>query len=183
MNGWLLILLLSIVLIPLYLAAPASAARQRDTRRITVEAVDSLLPQTQCGKCGYAGCRPYAEAITRGETGIDHCPPGGEATRRALATLLGQQPDTTMEMPPPANLVALIDEQVCIGCVKCIRACPVDAIIGAPKRMHTVISQDCTGCGLCLPPCPVDCISLVPVRVKTREWVWSKPDPSVRLRG
>lgn len=150
---------------------------------VAVEAIDRLLPQTQCGKCGYAGCRPYAQAIVNGEADINHCPPGGEPTRRAIARLLGRDAPAEQHLPPPVNQVALIDENLCIGCVKCIRACPVDAILGAPKKMHTVITQECTGCGLCIAPCPVDCISLVPVRVKTREWVWSKPDPSVRLRG
>jgi electron transport complex protein RnfB len=126
--------------------------------------LDALLPQTQCTKCGYAGCRPYAEAIARGEAGIDQCPPGGDAGVAKLAALLGREavplnPAFGAYRPPQ---VAVIDERLCIGCVKCIDACPVDAIVGAPKMMHTVIAAWCTGCELCLPPCPVDCIALAP---------------------
>jgi electron transport complex protein RnfB len=130
-----------------------------------VERIDRLLPQTQCAQCGYPGCRPYAEAIARGEADINQCPPGGEAGIRALATLLGREPkplDPQHGIEKP-RVLALIDEAICIGCTKCIQACPVDAILGAPKRMHTVIAELCTGCELCLPPCPVDCIDLVPV--------------------
>ena len=128
-----------------------------------VERIDRLLPQTQCGQCGYAGCRPYAEAIARRQADINQCPPGGEAGIRALAELLGREPkplnpENGIEKP---KVVALIDEATCIGCTKCIQACPVDAILGAPKLMHTVITALCTGCELCLPPCPVDCIELV----------------------
>ncbi|HLU13376.1 MAG TPA: electron transport complex subunit RsxB, partial [Arenimonas sp.] len=127
-----------------------------------VERIDRRLPQTQCGQCGYPGCRPYAEAIARGEADIDQCPPGGEAGVRALAELLGRDakpvnPDNGEHKPPT---VALIVEEDCIGCTKCIQACPVDAIVGAPKLMHTVIPELCTGCELCLPPCPVDCIGM-----------------------
>lgn len=150
-----------------------------------INEIDSLLPQTQCGKCDYPGCRPYAEAVATGRAEINQCPPGGELTMLAMARLLGREPLPLPEhklQTGPAR-VALIDEDLCIGCVKCIKACPVDAIIGAPKQMHTVIKQNCTGCELCVAPCPVDCISMEPVRVKTKEWVWSKPDPALRLRG
>lgn len=126
--------------------------------------IDALLPQTQCGQCTFAGCRPYAEAIAAGNAGINQCPPGGQAGIRALAHLLGREeipldPAHGIEKPP---VVALIDERICIGCTKCIQACPVDAIVGAAKLMHTVIADHCTGCELCIPPCPVDCIDLVP---------------------
>ena len=127
--------------------------------------IDALLPQTQCTKCGYAGCRPYAEAIAHGEADINQCPPGGDAGVASLASLLARPPKPLN----PANgayrapQVAVIDEATCIGCTKCIQACPVDAIVGASKRMHTVIAAWCTGCELCLPPCPVDCIDLVAV--------------------
>jgi len=136
------------------LAPPTSALADR---------IDALLPQTQCGQCQYAGCRPYAEAIARGDADIDQCPPGGEEGIRALAQLLDRaskplNPKHGVEKP---KVVALIDEAVCIGCTKCIQACPVDAIVGAAKLMHTVIADECTGCELCLPPCPVDCITLV----------------------
>ncbi len=126
--------------------------------------LDALLPQTQCTRCGYPTCRAYAQAISDGAADIDRCPPGGAEGVAALAALLGRaakplNPDFGVEQPP---LVAVIDEAVCIGCTKCIRACPVDAIVGAAKRMHTIIAAECTGCELCLPPCPVDCISLRP---------------------
>ena len=129
-----------------------------------VERIDRVLPQTQCGQCGYPGCRPYAQAIAAGAADIDQCPPGGEAGVRALAELLGREPKPVnpangVQKPP---VVALIVEADCIGCTKCIQACPVDAIVGGPKLMHTVIADLCTGCELCLPPCPVDCIELLP---------------------
>jgi electron transport complex protein RnfB len=124
--------------------------------------IDDLLPQTQCTKCGYDGCRPYAEAIAEGAADINQCPPGGEPGVAKLARLLGREPKALN----PANgeyrapQVAVIDEAVCIGCTKCIQACPVDAIVGASKLMHTVIASWCTGCELCIPPCPVDCIAM-----------------------
>jgi electron transport complex protein RnfB len=127
--------------------------------------IDAALPQTQCTRCGYPTCRAYAQALADNEADIDRCPPGGEDGVAALAGLLGRSPkplnpDCGVEQAP---LVALIDEDVCIGCTKCIQACPVDAIVGAAKRMHTIIASECTGCELCLPPCPVDCIALVPI--------------------
>jgi Na+-translocating ferredoxin:NAD+ oxidoreductase subunit B len=130
-----------------------------------VDRIDALLPQTQCTKCGYPACRPYAAAIVQGEAEIDQCPPGGAEGIAKLAALLGQ----TVRPLNPANGVeqaraaALIDESWCIGCTLCIQACPVDAIVGAPKLMHTVLLQHCTGCELCIPPCPVDCIEMVEV--------------------
>ena len=127
------------------------------------ERLDRILPQTQCGQCGYAGCRPYAEAMAAGEADIDRCPPGGDAGARALARLLGVEAkpfDRSRGEHKPAQ-VALIVEADCIGCTKCIQACPVDAIIGGAKHMHTVIEPLCTGCELCIPACPVDCIVLV----------------------
>jgi electron transport complex protein RnfB len=128
-----------------------------------IDQIDALLPQTQCTKCGYLGCRPYAEAIANGRAEIDQCPPGGAAGIAKLAALLGPAPKPLnpsygTEQPRAA---ALIDENWCIGCTLCIQACPVDAIVGAPKRMHTVLLEHCTGCELCLPPCPVDCIEMV----------------------
>ncbi|ODU33656.1 MAG: hypothetical protein BGP24_16915 [Lysobacterales bacterium 69-70] len=124
--------------------------------------IDALLPQTQCGQCHYAGCRPYADAIAAGDADINQCPPGGEAGIRALAALLGRDfkplnPAHGVETP---RTVAVIDEAVCIGCTKCIQVCPVDAILGAPQVMHSVLTEECTGCGLCLVPCPVDCIAM-----------------------
>ena len=138
--------------------------------------IDALLPQTQCTKCGYDGCRPYAEALATGEADINQCPPGGDEGIAKLAALL----DRAVKPLDPAHgeygppQVAFIDEALCIGCVKCIHACPVDAIVGASKRMHTVIIAWCTGCELCIPPCPVDCITLVPAA--------RLPDPDLSRR-
>ncbi|MBI3936166.1 MAG: electron transport complex subunit RsxB [Betaproteobacteria bacterium] len=126
-------------------------------------AIDAVLPQTQCRQCGYPGCRPYAEAIAAGRAAINRCPPGGEQGVRELAALLGVPAvplDPRFGAPKP-EAVAVIDEELCIGCTLCIQACPVDAIVGARKLMHTVIARECTGCELCLPPCPVDCIRMV----------------------
>ena len=136
------------------------------------ERIDALLPQTQCGQCNFAGCRPYAQAIAAGEADINQCPPGGEAGVRKLAQLLGRVPKPLnpahgVETP---RAVAVIDEAVCIGCTKCIQFCPVDAILGAPQVMHSVISDECTGCGLCVAPCPVDCISLPPALNAAAAW-------------
>ncbi|MEX0618524.1 MAG: electron transport complex subunit RsxB [Pseudohongiellaceae bacterium] len=139
------------------------ARRTARAQRIDlVEAVDACLPQTQCGRCGYPGCRPYAEAIIAGDA-INKCPPGGDAAIKALAGLLAapaQELDTDHGRHIPRQL-ARIREAECIGCTKCIQACPVDAILGAGKQMHTVIESECTGCDLCVEPCPVDCIDMV----------------------
>ena len=134
-----------------------------------VDRIDALLPQTQCTKCGYDGCLPYAQAIADGAAPINRCPPGGDEGITALAALLHTDPlplDETRGQTGPL-LVARIDEAHCIGCMLCIRACPVDAIVGANKRMHTVLNDACTGCDLCVPPCPVDCIDMVPAN---RAW-------------
>ena len=155
-----------------------AAVRLRVEEDPLVERIDALLPQTQCGQCGYPGCRPYAEAMARGEADINRCPPGGQDTVRALADLLGQEPKPLDESrgSPKAPAVARIDEQNCIGCTLCIQACPVDAIVGAPKQMHTVIESECTGCELCLPPCPVDCIEMVPLPEGLDTWKWPYPE-------
>ncbi len=137
------------------------------------DAIDRALPQTQCTKCGYPACRPYATAIAAGEADINRCPPGGDPGIRALAALTGRpyaplDPACGVEAP---RRVAIIDEARCIGCTLCIAACPVDAIAGARRQMHTVIAALCTGCDLCLPPCPVDCIDMVPAA----DPVWDAP--------
>jgi len=128
-----------------------------------IRRIDGLLPQTQCTRCGFDDCRAYAEALAEGRADIDQCPPGGDPGVARLAALLGRAAKPLNaefgEFAPPG--VAVIDEDTCIGCTKCIQACPVDAIVGASKRMHTVIASWCTGCELCIPPCPVDCIALV----------------------
>jgi len=141
----------------------AASRIEPDTESL-VSQIDELLPQTQCGQCLYPGCRPYAAAIANGEADIDRCPPGGEPTVRALAALLDRAPrppDPAFGVAKPAQ-VAWIDEERCIGCARCLPTCPVDAIVGASRQMHTVIAAQCTGCELCLPPCPVDCIELRP---------------------
>ena len=141
------------------------------------DAIDALLPQTQCTKCGHAGCRPYAEAIAAGIAPINQCAPGGAAGIDALAALL-RRPALPLN---PANgverplAVAVIDEALCIGCTLCIQACPVDCIVGAPTKMHSVIGSQCTGCDLCVPPCPMDCIAMVPVQ-PPRAWMRADAD-------
>ncbi|HXH02154.1 MAG TPA: electron transport complex subunit RsxB [Candidatus Competibacteraceae bacterium] len=142
-----------------------------------VDKIDAVLPQTQCGQCGFPGCRPYAEAIAEGRADINQCPPGGEAGIQALAELLGREPkplnpENGVEKP---KSVALIDERACIGCTLCLQACPVDAILGAAKHMHTVIASECTGCELCVAPCPVDCIHMVPIAATPATWRWPYP--------
>ncbi|HKU69935.1 MAG TPA: RnfABCDGE type electron transport complex subunit B [Burkholderiales bacterium] len=124
--------------------------------------IDALLPQTQCRQCGFSGCSPYAEAVAHGEADINRCPPGGQDTVGEIARLVGvpTKPLDPECGAPSAPAVALIEEALCIGCTLCIQACPVDAIVGAAKLMHTVIAAECTGCKLCIPPCPVDCITM-----------------------
>lgn len=139
-----------------------------------VEQIDTLLPQTQCGQCGYPGCRPYAEAVANGDD-INKCPPGGEATIKKLAELMGVEAkplDAAHGEQDEVKKVAYIREDECIGCTKCIVACPVDAIVGAAKQMHTVITDECTGCDLCVDPCPVDCIDMVSTQDTTSSWNW-----------
>jgi electron transport complex protein RnfB len=141
-----------------------------------VNQIDNLLPQTQCGQCGHPGCKPYAQAIADGEA-INRCPPGGETTIKALADLLGVDaiPLDAEHGTEAIRTIAYIREDECIGCTKCIQACPVDAILGAAKQMHTVITAECTGCDLCLEPCPVDCIDMLPVEVTPVSWHWQQP--------
>jgi electron transport complex protein RnfB len=145
-----------------------------------VEQIDNILPQTQCGQCGYPGCRPYAEAIANGDE-INKCPPGGEATIKELSELMGVEakPLDAAHGVEDVKKVAFIREDECIGCTKCIQACPVDAIIGAAKNMHTVIIDECTGCDLCVDPCPVDCIDMVPLHDNSEQWQWDFKQVSV----
>lgn len=136
--------------------------------------IDALLPQTQCQRCGYDGCRAYAEAVAAGEADINRCPPGGDDTVHQLAALTGHtvrpiDDDCGTAWPPK---VAFIREDECIGCTRCIQACPVDAIIGATKQMHTVLADDCTGCELCVPVCPVDCIDMPTATAATGQPAW-----------
>ena len=172
------ILSLSLLALALGLALGFAAVRFKVEGDPLVDKIDALLPQTQCGQCTYPGCRPYATAIANGEADINQCPPGGEATIHALADLLDRDPKPLNpengEVKP--KMLAVIDEQTCIGCTLCIQACPVDAILGAAKQMHTVIADECTGCELCLPPCPVDCIDMVPIEQDIMTWKWSLPE-------
>ncbi|TAM51607.1 MAG: electron transport complex subunit RsxB [Paraburkholderia sp.] len=146
-------------------------------RATLADRIEDLLPQTQCTKCGYAGCRPYAEAIAQGEANYNQCPPGGAQGIARLAAVLGKRvialnPENGAERP---RALAVIDESLCIGCTLCMQACPVDAIVGAPKLMHTVLAERCTGCDLCVAPCPVDCIAMVPVTGDRTGWdAWSQ---------
>ncbi len=147
-----------------------------------VDQINDILPQTQCGQCGFPGCKPYAEAIANGEA-INKCPPGGEAGIQALADLLDVEAIPLDEEHGEENVrkVAYIREPECIGCTKCIQACPVDAILGAAKQMHTVIADECTGCDLCVEPCPVDCIDMIPVELTLGNWGWELPKPAEQL--
>ena len=142
-----------------------------------VNQIDTILPQTQCGQCGYPGCRPYAQAIVDCDA-INKCPPGGQTTINAIADLLDvKAPQLNEEHGTESDVkkVAFIREDECIGCTKCIQACPVDAILGAAKQMHTVIANECTGCDLCVEPCPVDCIDMIAVETTSKTWVWELP--------
>jgi Na+-translocating ferredoxin:NAD+ oxidoreductase subunit B len=142
-----------------------------------VAEIEAVLPQTQCGQCSFPGCKPYAEAIARGKADINQCPPGGEAGVKALADLLGLEVKPLDENFGVATeqKVAVIVETDCIGCTMCIQACPVDAILGAAKYMHTVIAFECTGCDLCVDPCPVDCIVMTPIGLSVSNWQWPEP--------
>lgn len=148
----------------------------------TVERIEELLPQSQCGQCGYPGCRPYAEAVGNQGAKINLCAPGGEAVMHKIAALLNvdPQPLDGDNQAEPERMLAIIDEANCIGCTKCIQACPVDAIIGSTRAVHTVISDLCTGCNLCVAPCPTLCIELRPVVVTPESWKWDLNSIPVR---
>ena len=158
----------------------------------SIDAINALLPQTQCEACGYKGCKPYAEALAHNQATIDLCAPGGVKTLEKLAHYF--KIDTapylstvTKNYRPPS--VAIIDEDRCIGCLKCVNACPIDAIVGAPKLMHTVVSDLCSGCGLCVEPCPMDCIEIKPLAEydtvtqahKTAQWRSQYEQRTMRL--
>lgn len=177
------VLLLTLLALIFGLALGYVAIRFRVEGDPIVEKIDALLPQTQCGQCGYPGCRPYAEAIASDQAEINQCPPGGEVGIQSLADLLGREP---MPLNPENGavdegliMVALINEDTCIGCTKCVQVCPVDAIVGAPSFMHNVLNVYCTGCELCLSPlCPVDdCIVMVQLEPDIKSWKWSNPEP------
>ncbi len=153
------------------------------TRSEAIAQINDLLPQTQCRLCGYDGCRPYAQALLDGDAEINRCPPGGEASVNAIAALLDRKrlpldPLRGATKPPQ---VVVVDEAECIGCAKCLEVCPVDAIVGARKMMHTVIAEHCTGCELCIPPCPVDCIEVQVSVANALRWKW--PEPEARERA
>ncbi|AKH65189.1 MULTISPECIES: electron transport complex subunit RsxB [Photorhabdus] len=140
-----------------------------------VENIDDILPQSQCGQCGYPGCRPYAEAVANNGEMINKCAPGGEQVMLKISELLSVDPqplDGDDSIKNPVRKVAFVDEENCIGCTKCIQACPVDAIVGATRAMHTVVEDLCTGCDLCVAPCPTDCITMIPVATTTANWKW-----------
>ncbi|HBG95629.1 MAG TPA: electron transport complex subunit RsxB [Chromatiaceae bacterium] len=137
--------------------------------------VDTLLPQSQCGQCGYPGCRPYADAVASGEAEINQCAPGGQAAMLGMAELLGREPVELGDAVEKPKSVAVIDEQLCIGCTKCLQCCPVDAIVGAAKQLHGIIASECTGCELCTEPCPVNCVRMVPIPQTIGTWKWPYP--------
>lgn len=154
-----------------------SAIKFRVEGNPLVDKIDAILPQTQCGQCSFPGCKPYATAIAAGEAEINRCPPGGEEGIRKLAELLGRDfvPFGEDTAAPKPKSVAFIDELTCIGCTLCIQACPVDAISGAAKQMHTIVAAECTGCELCIEPCPVDCITMLPIRESITTWKFQYP--------
>jgi len=147
-----------------------------------VDKIDAILPQTQCGQCGFPGCRPYANAIAKDEADINCCPPGGETAVVALADLLGKPVKPLAAENAKVKTYVVIDEDRCIGCTKCIQACPVDAIVGAAKHMHTVIKELCTGCDLCIAPCPVDCIHIREHVTTVETWKWPAPALQIDYR-
>lgn len=167
------ILALSLLALAFGLLLGYAAIRFKVEADPLVQQLDEILPQTQCGQCGYPGCRPYAEAIANGDD-INKCPPGGESTIKEIADLMGVEaiPLDADHGVEDVKKVAVIREDECIGCTKCIQACPVDAIVGATRQMHTVIESECTGCDLCVAPCPVDCIDMVPVEQNSKNWHW-----------
>ncbi|MBO1924052.1 MULTISPECIES: electron transport complex subunit RsxB [Thiomicrorhabdus] len=160
------------------LALGYAAVRFKVEGNPMADQIDKELPQTQCGQCGFPGCRPYAEALANGESEVNLCVPGGTEVMIKISEITGREQkameDTSAD--EKAKETAFIDEDLCIGCVLCIKECPVDAILGATKMMHTVIQQECTGCELCVPVCPVDCIEMRPQEVNLKNWQWPAPN-------
>ena len=181
---WTALFVMAVIAIVLGAVLGFSAMRFRVEGNPLVDKIDAILPQTQCGQCGYPGCKPYATAIASGEADINHCPPGGEEGIRKLAELLGVEfkPFNEDTQPKPKS-VAFIDENTCIGCTLCMQACPVDAIAGAAKQMHTIIADECTGCELCVPPCPVDCIDMIEIEEDVNNWKWRYPVIPIQAAG
>lgn len=176
MNSlWTGILILSLLGLICGLILGYAAYRFRIEENPLTNTIDNLLPQSQCGQCGYPGCKPYAEAIAHNGEMINKCIPGGEPVMLKIAETMGVDPqpmDGDEEAILPSRKIAFIDEANCIGCTKCIQACPVDAIVGTNKAMHTVVSELCTGCDLCIAPCPTDCIAMTTIEPTTATWKW-----------
>jgi electron transport complex protein RnfB len=171
------LLVMSVIALLLGAVLGFSALKFRVEGNPLVDKIDAILPQTQCGQCSFPGCKPYATAIAAGEADINRCPPGGEEGIHKLAELLNKEfkPFGEDTAAPKPKALAFIDESTCIGCTLCIQACPVDAIAGAAKQMHTIIEAECTGCELCVAPCPVDCISMIPIQENIVTWKFQYP--------
>jgi len=156
-----------------------AAIRYKVEGNPATELINKELPQTQCGQCNYPGCKPYAEAVANGEAEVNQCIPGGTEVMIKISEITHREQlpmDEVADNKPKGKIIAVIDEEACIGCLHCIKACPVDAIVGAIKQMHTVITDECTGCDLCAPACPVDCIEMIPVKETIQTWGWKKPE-------
>lgn len=171
------ILIMAVLAVLLGVVLGIAAIKYKVDEDPLVDKIDEILPQTQCGQCGYPGCKPYATALAAGEAEINLCVPGGDDGVRKLADLLGKDyipmdGEAAVEKP---KSIAVIDETTCIGCTLCIQACPVDAILGSAKHLHSVLQSECTGCELCLAPCPVDCITMQPVAETLTSWKWQYP--------
>lgn len=140
----------------------------------TAQKIEAVLPQTQCGQCGYPGCKPYADAVAKNEAPANLCVPGGQDTINQISDIMGVEPVAASTQAPEAT-IAYINEDMCIGCTKCINACPVDAIVGSNRQIHTIIRDECTGCKLCVDPCPTECITMIPIPPTTESWKWDLP--------
>lgn len=159
-----------------------AAIRYKVEGNPAIELINKELPQTQCGQCNYPGCKPYAEAVANGEAEVNQCIPGGTEVMIKISEITHREQlpmNAVEDEKPKAKIIALIDEDACIGCLHCIKACPVDAIVGSIKLMHTVITDECTGCDLCAPACPVDCIEMLPVKEDIQSWGWEEPKTKV----